>query len=187
MGEYFLQAPSYIDATKDYTAYIIDSKEEYSVAYSHDSEYFHRTIILVPVTEQTEVKTLTVTTKSTGATNATVVLNGVSFTVPLTDDTAGSTTTTATTLRAFSYTGWTVTGSGVNVIFTKNAGGPVNGAFTFTHATAAATYATTTAAAKVTDATIKSGLNTYLGQWLISVRALGKLESSTPPATAFFI
>ena len=185
--EYFLQAPSYIDATKDYTAYIIDSKEEYQVAYSHDSEYFHRTIILVPVTEQPEVKTLTVNTKSTGATNATIVLNGVSFTVPLTDDTAGTTSTTATTIRAFSFTGWTTSGSGANVIFTRNTSGPVNGAFTFSHATAAATYATTTAAAKVTDATIKSGLNTYLGQWLTSVRALGKLESSTPPATPFFI
>ena len=185
--EYFLQAPSYIDATKDYTAYIIDSKEEYQVAYSHDSEYFHRTIILVPVTEQPEVKTLTVTTKSTGATNATVVLNGVSFTVPLTDDTAGTASTTATTLRAFSYTGWTTSGSGADVIFTRDSSGPVNGAFTFSHATAVATYATTTAAAKVTDATVKSGLNTYLGQWLTSVRALGKLESSTPPATSFFI
>lgn len=185
--EYFLQAPSYIDATKDYTAYIIDSKEEYQVAYSHDSEYFHRTIILVPVTEQPEVKTLTVGTKSTGATNATIVLNGVSFTVPLTDDTAGTTSTTATTIRAFSFTGWTTSGSGADVIFTRNTSGPVNGAFTFSHATAAATFATTTAAAKVTDATIKSGLNTYLGQWLTSVRALGKLESSTPPASAFFI
>jgi len=185
--EYFLQAPSYIDATKDYTAYIIDSKEEYQVAYSHDSEYFHRTIILVPVTEQPEVKTLTVGTKSTGATNATIVLNGVSFTVPLTDDTAGTTTTTATTIRAFSFTGWTTSGSGANVIFTKNTGGPNNGAFSMTHATAAGTFATTTSAAKVTDATIASGLNTYLGQWLTSVRALGKLESSTPPATPFFI
>ncbi len=185
--EYFLQAPSYIDATKDYTAYIIDSKEEYQVAYSHDSEYFHRTIILVPVTEQPEVKTLTVGTKSTGATNATIVLNGVSFTVPLTDDTAGTTTTTATTIRAFSFTGWTTSGSGANVIFTRNTSGPVNGAFTFSHGTAAATFATTTSAAKVTDATIASGLNTYLGQWLTSVRALGKLESSTPPATPFFI
>lgn len=185
--EYFLQAPSYIDATKDYTAYIIDSKEEYQVAYSHDSEYFHRTIILVPVTEQPEVKTLSVTTKSTGATNATIVLNGVSFTVPLTDDTAGTTSTTATTIRAFSFTGWTTSGSGADVIFTRNSSGPVNGAFTFSHGTAVATYATTTSAAKVTDATIKSGLNTYLGQWLTSVRALGKLESSTPPATSFFI
>lgn len=185
--EYFLQAPSYIDATKDYTAYIIDSKEEYQVAYSHDSEYFHRTIILVPVTEQPEVKTLTVGTKSTGATNATIVLNGVSFTVPLTDDTAGTTSTTATTIRAFSFTGWTTSGSGANVIFTRNTSGPVNGAFTFSHGTAAATFATTTSAAKVTDATVKSGLNTYLGQWLTSVRALGKLESSTPPATPFFI
>jgi len=185
--EYFLQAPSYIDATKDYTAYIIDSKEEYQVAYSHDSEYFHRTIILVPVTEQPEVKTLTVGTKSTGATNATIVLNGVSFTVPLTDDTAGTASTTATTIRAFSFTGWTTSGSGANVIFTRNTSGPVNGAFTFSHGTAAATFATTTSAAKVTDATVKSGLNTYLGQWLTSVRALGKLESSTPPATPFFI
>lgn len=185
--EYFLQAPSYIDATKDYTAYIIDSKEEYQVAYSHDSEYFHRTIILVPVTEQPEVKTLTVGTKSTGATNATIVLNGVSFTVPLTDDTAGTASTTATTIRAFSFTGWTTSGSGANVIFTRNTSGPVNGAFTFSHGTAAATFATTTSAAKVTDATVKSGLNTYLGQWLTSVRALGKLESSTPPASAFFI
>lgn len=95
-GEYFLQPPTYIDQTKNYTAYIIEHKDEYQVAYSHDSEYFHRLIILVPCTESTP------------------------------------------------------------------------GVF-------------------VTDATIKGNLNTYLGQWLTSVRALGKLESSTPPASAFFI
>lgn len=185
--EYFLQAPSYIDLTKDYTAYIIDSKEEYQVAYSHDSEYFHRLIILVPVTEQPEVRTLTVDTKSTSAANATVTLNGVEFTVALTDDTAGSATTTATTLRAATYAGWTVTGAGANVIFTSNTSGPKNGLFDYDPATGAGTFAVTTSATKVTDATIKSGLNTYLGQWLTSVRALGKLESSTPPATSFFI
>lgn len=185
--EYFLQAPSYIDLTKDYTAYIIDSKEEYQVAYSHDSEYFHRLIILVPVTEQPEVRTLTVGTKSTSAANATVTLNGVEFTVALTDDTAGSATTTATTLRAATYAGWTVTGAGANVIFTSNTSGPKNGLFDYDPATGAGTFAVTTSATKVTDATIKSGLNTYLGQWLTSVRALGKLESSTPPATPFFI
>lgn len=186
-GEYFLQPPTYIDATKDYTAYIIESKDEYSVAYSHDSEYFHRLIILVPVTEQPEVRTLTVTTKSTGATNATVVLNGVSFTVPLTDDTAGTTTTTADTIRAFSFTGWTVTGATNNVIFTATTSGPKNGAFSLTHATAVGTFAVTTSAAKVTDATIASGLNTYFGQWLTSVRSLGKLETSVPAASSFFI
>lgn len=186
-GEYFLQPPSYIDATKDYTAYIIDHKEEYQVAYSHDSEYFHRCIILVPVTEQPEVKTLTVTTKSTSAANATIVLNGVSFTVPLSDNTGGTTSTTATTIRAFSFTGWTTSGTGADVIFTRDTSGPVNGAFSFTHGTAVATFATTTSAAKVTDTTIKSGLNTYLGQWLTSVRSLGKLESSIPAASSFFI
>lgn len=186
-GEYFLQPPTYIDQTKDYTAYIIEHKDEYQVAYSHDSEYFHRLIILVPVTEQPEVRTLTVATKSTSAANATVTLNGVDFTVALTDDTAGSTTTTATTLRAATYAGWTVSGSGANVIFTATTAGPKNGAFAYTPATGAGTFAVTTSAAKVTDATVKSGLNTYLGQWLTSVRALGKLESSTPPASAFFI
>lgn len=95
-GEYFLEVPSYIDETLHYTAYIIEHKEEYQVAYSHDSEYFHRLIILVPCTESSP------------------------------------------------------------------------GVF-------------------VTNATVLSGLNTYLGQWLTSVRALGKLETSIPPATPFFI
>lgn len=186
-GEYFLEVPSYIDATKNYTAYILEHKEEYSVAYSHDSEYFHRLIILVPVTEQPEVRTLTVTTKSTSAANATVTLNGQAFTVALSDNTAGSVNDTATTLRAATYAGWTVSGSGANVIFTSTNAYPKTGAFTYAPATGAGTFAVTTSASKVTDATIASGLNTYLGQWLTSVRALGKLESSTPPASAFFI
>ena len=186
-GEYFLQPPTYIDQTKDYTAYIIEHKDEYQVAYSHDSEYFHRLIILVPVTEQPEVRTLTVDTKSTSAANATVTLNGVDFTVALTDDTAGSTTTTATTLRAATYAGWTVSGSGANVIFTATTAGPKNGEFAYTPATGGGTFAVTTSAAKVTDATIKSGLNTYLGQWLNSVKALGGLETSVPAASSFFI
>ena len=95
-GEYFLEVPSYIDETLHYTAYIIEHKDEYQVAYSHDSEYFHRLIILVPCTESSP------------------------------------------------------------------------GVF-------------------VSDATVVSGLNTYLGQWLTSVRTLGKLETSTPPATPFFV
>jgi hypothetical protein len=144
-------------------------------------------IILVPVTEQPEVRTLTVATKSTSAANATVTLNGVDFTVALTDDTAGSTTTTATTLRAATYAGWTVSGSGANVIFTATTAGPKNGAFAYTPATGAGTFAVTTSAAKVTDATVKSGLNTYLGQWLNSVKALGGLETSVPAASSFFI
>lgn len=47
-GDYFIEAPSYILPDIYYTAYIIDSKDEQEVAYSHMSEYFHRTIILVP-------------------------------------------------------------------------------------------------------------------------------------------
>lgn len=90
-GHFYVEVPDYIDATKDYTAYIIESKDEYDVAYSHVSEYGHRTIILVPAVNE------------------------------------------------------------------------------------------------VTNATVAGGLNTYLGQWLTSVRSLGKLEASIPPAASFFI
>lgn len=186
-GEYFLQAPSYVDVNKDYTAYIIESKEEYQVAYSHDSQYFHRLIILVPVTQTSEVRTLTVTSKSTSASNATVVLNGQEFTVALSDNTAGTEATTAATLRGATYAGWTVSGTGANVIFTSNDAYPKAGSFEYTPNTGSGTFATTVTASKVTDTTITSGLNTYLGQWLTSVRTSGKLESSTPPASAFFI
>lgn len=65
-----------------------------------------------------EVDTLTVTAGATADGNVVVTLNGVAFTVAVlvTDNTAAL---VATKLRAATYSGWTVSGTGASVVFTS--------------------------------------------------------------------
>ncbi len=65
---------------------------------------------------------LTITTSETSSVNATVVLNGVSFTVPLTNA-GGNTAFTAFEIAKYSYTGWNTEAVDNTVIFiAKNVG-----------------------------------------------------------------
>lgn len=66
-----------------------------------------------------EVDILTITTPANADSNVTVTLNGTAFTVALLS-TDNTTDLVATKLRAASYSGWIVSGTGSNVIFTSN-------------------------------------------------------------------
>ena len=75
-------------------------------------------------TARSEVRTLTVTTKSTTAENITITLDGDALaTVAVTDQTAGTTSSTATEIAAADYsgvgTGWTAVAVAATVVFTS--------------------------------------------------------------------
>lgn len=73
--------------------------------------------------------TLTVTTGATSASNATVTLNGVAFTVALTA--ASNIQRTVWELSQATYTGWDAYPSGATVVFVRKAAGTTAGAFTY--------------------------------------------------------
>jgi len=78
-----------------------------------------------------EVNYLTVTTKATTASNVTITLGGVAFTVPVTDATALTLNKTAYEISQFTYTGWRAEARGAVIAFIRNSAGPSGGAFSF--------------------------------------------------------
>jgi len=77
-------------------------------------------VYLIPGTDGTqEVDTLTVTAIPTVAGNLSITLNGVTKTVAVDPSTDTTTTLVATKIRAVTFTGWTIGGTGANVIYTK--------------------------------------------------------------------
>lgn len=90
-----------------------------------------------------EVRTLTVTTGATVASNATVTLNGVAFTVALTA--ASNIQRTVWELSLATYAGWNAYPLGATVVFVAAAAGAKAGAFTYGAGTtgSAATFALT--------------------------------------------
>ena len=104
-----------------------------------------------------EVRTLTVTTKSTTAENITITLDGdADATVAVTDATAGDTTTTANDIAAHDYSdvgrGWTAKAVGSTVVFRSWDVGTQSGTYSLSGAsTAVGTFAQTLAGASPTD------------------------------------
>ncbi len=100
-----------------------------------------------------EVKTLTVSTGATSASNCTVTLNGTAFTVPLTN--ASNIQRTVYDISRYTgYTGWNAyPASSTTVIFVKNSAGATAGTQSFSAGTtgAAATIAQTKAGVASTD------------------------------------
>jgi hypothetical protein len=100
-----------------------------------------------------EVKTLTVTTGATSASNCTITLNGTAFTVPLTA--ASNIQRTVYEISTYTgYTGWDAfASSSTTVIFIKKSAGVTAGTQTFGAGTtgAAATIAQTKAGVASTD------------------------------------
>lgn len=100
-----------------------------------------------------EIQTLTVTTASTSTQPAQVTLNGVSYTVPMTNN--GSTLRTAYELSQGSFGAWQAQASGSTVIFIAGSAGNNAGAFSIAQSGAATpvagTYAETLAGAASTD------------------------------------
>lgn len=106
-----------------------------------------------------EIRTLTVTTPSSGSTNATVTINGTAFTVPLTPGTAAfnarqiaESLKAQTTLYRFSQNGNTVV---VRSIFAS----PAAGVWSFSHATAVASFVQDAAGTTVSETW------TYMSDW----------------------
>lgn len=95
-----------------------------------------------------EVRKLTLTSNAL-STNATVVLNGVSYTVPLTNS-SGNVNFTAFQVGKFSYSGWLVTSSGNTVIFTAEEVGSKNGTYSYTVSGSSGTFTQTKAGVSLT-------------------------------------
>ena len=91
------------------------------------------------------IVSLLITTASTGATNATVTLNSVAFTVPLTNA-GGDLEFTAHEISkgvgGAGFTGWDVEHIGTTVFFIAGSVGARSGTYSFTHASAVAAFTT---------------------------------------------
>lgn len=104
-----------------------------------------------------EVRTLTVTTKSTTAENITITLDGdADATVAVTDATAGDVTTTANDIASHDFSslgrGWEAHAEGATVVFISYNAGAKSGAYSLSGAsTAVGTFAQTLAGASPTD------------------------------------
>jgi hypothetical protein len=98
-----------------------------------------------------EVQTLTVTTGATSSGDVTITLNGVAFTIAVTN--ASNTFRTAYEISRGSYTGWKAEPRGATVIFTAGDAGNKAGTFSFGAGTtgAAASFAETKAGVTVTE------------------------------------
>lgn len=106
-----------------------------------------------------EIRTLTVTGAPSSSANATIVLNSVSFSVPLVSgETANQ---TAARIARFAFTGWITEQKDADVRFLTAGGtGPLDGTYSFTHGTATGTFARTQAGVVgVEDWTYQSEFN----------------------------
>ena len=96
-----------------------------------------------------EIRTLTITTKSSTAENAVVTLNDVAFNVAVTN--GASTAQTAYELSLGTYTGWTCYSLGATVVFLSADVGAKSGAFSVAGTTIVGSFATTLAGVAVTN------------------------------------
>lgn len=84
-----------------------------------------------------EVRTLNISAGASAVGTVIVTLNGTDFTVTLTGTAPLTADAVATQLRAATYSGWTVSGSGANVVFTGATTGPRKGNYALANGTAA--------------------------------------------------
>jgi len=98
-----------------------------------------------------ETRTLTITTGSSSVQNATVTLNGVNYTVPLTNH-GGNTTRCAYEIAVGNYSGtWQTYAQGNTVVFVSGSAGLKNGAYSVTAAAVVSSFAQTKAGVASTD------------------------------------
>jgi len=146
--------------TSLFTAPVVNSYQLAGLGHAEDGIYFGYAPattdfgILRVVRGKREVRTLTITTKSSTAENAVVRLDGTNFNVPVTN--GASTITTAYEISQGTYTGWTAEAIGSTVVFVaSSAGAKVPGTFTLTASTAVGTFATTSAGVAATETFVK--------------------------------
>lgn len=93
--------------------------------------------ILLSRQGKAHIHKITITAGPGASTNATIVLNSVSYTVSLV---SGETTAeTAARISRFTFTGWLVEQIGAEITFLATSTAPLEGTYSFTHATATAT------------------------------------------------
>lgn len=173
----YITPPEYIDETIDYTALIIEHQDAYVVPGSHDGNFWHRTIILVPCTAQSEVVTMTVTADSDTVENAVITLGGEAYTVAVTDTAdvnAQAAEIVANWAAADPSGDWVATNPGApsaTVVFTASDTNPKVGTNEVTTATdLTGTFVVSTEGGTcVTEAATKADVNAYLDSWLASV------------------
>lgn len=101
-----------------------------------------------------ECRTLTIATGSSTAQSITITLNGVAFSVAVTN--SGSTVRTAYEISLGTYTGWTAAAVGATVVFLADSAASLNGTYSLSAATTAVgTFARTKAGVASTDSFIK--------------------------------
>lgn len=179
----YITPPTYIDEDTNYTAYILEHNDSYNVQASHTSTYYHRTIILVPCTEQAETFTFLVTAASTGADTVTFNINGTAYEVT-TITATGSTNAAAAEIKvrwdALGFnSAYTLGVVGSTITFTATDTNPKSGTLSLTNATdLAGTFTTTVQGGSfVTDSTVKTSLNAVLGPWINNANSLGYVEA----------
>lgn len=105
--------------------------------------------ILLSRQGKAHIHKITITAGPGASTDATIVLNSVSYTVPLV---SGETTAeTAARIARFAYTGWLIDQIGDNVIFLSTSILPQEGTYSFTHETATATVTNVRAGVSAQD------------------------------------
>jgi hypothetical protein len=183
----YITPPSYIDTTLDYTAYVIDHKDEYIVQASHVSDYFYRTIILVPSVVQPETFTFLVTTDPSGADDVTFNINGTAYNVTSLTNTANPAAAAAEIKVRWDALGfdsdYELTVNSATITFVATDTNPKSGGLSLTNVSTglAGTFTTTVQGGSfVTDPTVKASLNAVLGPWLQSAYDLNLIEGSYP-------
>lgn len=152
---------SVVEFTTIYTTGVANSKQIHGVIDSSDGLAFGYNGaafgVLRRVGGVTEIRTLTVTTKSTTAENITITLDGDADTgVTVTDATSGDVTTTANDIASHDFsnlgTGWQAVAIGDTVLFTSYTAKVQTGTYTLSGATTAiGTFAQTIAGVAATD------------------------------------
>lgn len=118
-----------------------------------------------------EVRTLTITGAAGGATSATVVLNGVSFTIPLTVGTVNHNAYEIATYLTANQTVFTCRQNGATVVINATTDGAKSGTYSFSHATATASWAQNAAGVtKTTDFFARANWNIDTCSWLVPTK-----------------
>jgi hypothetical protein len=90
-----------------------------------------------------EIRTLNISTKSSTAENVNVTLNGINFSIPVTN--GATTSTTAFQISSGSYDGWSAIQQGSSVFFLANDANPKTGSFFITGSTLSGSFSRTLA------------------------------------------
>lgn len=142
-----------------YTTPVANSYQLVGVGHAEDGVYFGygntsdlsdtRFGILYVKNGVRETRTLTITTASSTAGTVLVTLNGVVFTIDVTN--SANIQRTVWEVSQGTYAGWDAYPSGTTIVFVAKSSGAKSGAYTFVGATAVGTFAQTKAGVASTD------------------------------------